>query len=216
MHRIAIDDDAVIWSARAPERAGRPLLIVMHGYGSHEGDLFGLAPHLPLEPVIASLRAPLLAPWPVDGWSWFQRREPGEPDLEDLDRSASAVIDWIDSLEVTPASIGLLGFSQGGAMVLHLMRTAPDRFAYGVNLAGFITSRQMEGDETLAERRPPVFWGRGAVDDVIPETDVAATTEWLPSHSTLTGRIYEGLGHAINEQELSDIHGFVARQLSTR
>uniref|UniRef100_UPI003F7437F0 hypothetical protein n=1 Tax=Enterococcus faecium TaxID=1352 RepID=UPI003F7437F0 len=54
-----IDDDAVLWSAAPAERAGRPLLVLLHGYGSNERDLFGLVPHLPAEFVFAALRAPL-------------------------------------------------------------------------------------------------------------------------------------------------------------
>ena len=41
-----LDADAVIWSAPERERAGRPLLVLLHGYASHEGDLFQLAPRL--------------------------------------------------------------------------------------------------------------------------------------------------------------------------
>ena len=63
-----IDTAAVLWSASGADQTDRPLLIIMHGYGSNEGDLFSLAPHLPREPVIAALRAPL----PVGaGWAWF-------------------------------------------------------------------------------------------------------------------------------------------------
>jgi phospholipase/carboxylesterase len=51
---MQIDSSAVLWSAPERERAGRPLLVLLHGYGSHEGDLFGMAPGLPLEPVIAA------------------------------------------------------------------------------------------------------------------------------------------------------------------
>ena len=65
---LPIDSGAVLWSASETDRVGRPLLLILHGYGSHEGDLFSLAPHLPLTPVLAALRAPL----PVgDGWAWF-------------------------------------------------------------------------------------------------------------------------------------------------
>ena len=56
---ISIDPAAVLWSAPESERAGRPLLVLLHGYGADERDLFSLAPHLPSEPVIAALRAPL-------------------------------------------------------------------------------------------------------------------------------------------------------------
>ncbi|GAB2517451.1 alpha/beta hydrolase [Paramicrobacterium agarici] len=208
-----INPDAVIWSASESDREGRPLLVLMHGHGSHEGDLFGLAPSLPLEPVIASLRAPHAAPWPLDGWSWFTAGTDAGPDRDEVNESADAVIAWLDSLTVSPTSVGLLGFSQGGAMVLQLMRRAPSRFAYGTVLAGFVTPGEEPGDTELAERRPPVFWGRGTADDVIHDSAILRTTDWLPGHSTLSGRIYEGLGHGINQQGVADIRGFIERQL---
>lgn len=207
-----IDADAVLWSAGAADRTDRPLLVLLHGYGSHEGDLFGLATYLPLEPVIASLRAPLPAPWPVDGNSWYPLELPGDPAPAGVTAAARAVLDWIDALEVAPTSIGLLGFSQGGSLTLQLMRLAPERFAFGVVLAGFVASGEMAGDADLAVRKPPVFWGRGTEDQVIPDAAVARTTDWLPSHSTLSGRIYEGLGHSVSEQELADIRAFLDRQ----
>jgi phospholipase/carboxylesterase len=65
---MQIDPSAIVWSAPERERRDRPLLVLLHGYGSHEGDLFSLSPGLPLSPVIASLRAPLLA---GPGNAWF-------------------------------------------------------------------------------------------------------------------------------------------------
>ena len=211
MHTI--DQDAVLWSAPEKDREDRSLLVVLHGYGSNEADLFQLAPFLPLEPVIASLRAPLVAPFPIDGWSWYPIDEPGMPDEAGLHASTAAVLDWLDTLTYTPDSIGLLGFSQGGAMAIELMRAAPDRFAYAVNLSGYAAPGAREGDAALAERRAPVFWGRGTHDDVIPSSAVAHSTEWLPEHTRLVGRVYEGLAHAISQQELADVRGFIERQL---
>ncbi|MCW4458761.1 alpha/beta hydrolase [Microbacterium sp. MPKO10] len=209
----AIDPDAVLWSASEADREGRPLLVLMHGYGSNESDLFGLAPSLPLELVIASVRAPHTAPWPIDGWSWFTAGTEKGPDSEEINDSARAVLTWLDNLTVTPPSVGLLGFSQGGAMVLQLLRNAPSRFAYGLVLSGFIAPGEEPGDADLAERKPPVFWGRGSADDVIAESAIVRTTDWLPTHSTLSGRIYEGLSHGINQQGVADIRAFIERNL---
>jgi len=204
-----IDAAAVLWSAAVADRAGRPLLLVLHGYGSHEGDLFALAPHLPLQPTIAALRAPL----PVgQGWSWFPIGVPGDPVGDAHDAAAVGILDWLDALPEQPTSIGLLGFSQGGAMTLQLMRHAPERFAFAVQLSGFIASSTHPGDERLAELRPPVFWGRGTLDPVIPEPAVARTQEWLPGHSTLTQGIYEGMGHSISQAELGEIVTFLRAQ----
>ncbi|MEG1391933.1 MAG: hypothetical protein RSC50_03405, partial [Aurantimicrobium sp.] len=69
----AIDSTAVRWSVPrekvASALAERPLLLMMHGYGSNEGDLFSLGQYMPEEFVIASLRAPLSA---GPGFAWFQ------------------------------------------------------------------------------------------------------------------------------------------------
>ncbi|GHD47062.1 esterase [Mycetocola manganoxydans] len=208
-----IDEDAVLWSASGDDREGRSLLIVLHGYGSNEADLFQLAPFLPLEPVIAALRAPLVAPFPIDGWSWYPIDQPGHPEETGLAASTAAVLSWLDSLPYTPDSVGLLGFSQGGAMSIELLRAAPERFSFAVNLSGYSAINSHPGDEALAERRPPVFWGRGTLDDVIPARAIAHTTEWLPAHSRLVGRVYEGLSHAISQQELADVRAFIERQL---
>ena len=208
-----IDPEAVLWSSGEEDREERSLLIVLHGYGSNEADLFQLAPFLPLEPVIAALRAPLVAPFPIDGWSWYPIDKPGSPDEAGLAESTAAVLDWIDALPYTPESIGLLGFSQGGAMSIELLRAAPERFSFAVNLSGYASPAPQAGDTALAERRPPVFWGRGTLDDVIPAAAVAHTTDWLPEHTRLVGRIYDGLSHAISQQELADVRGFIERQL---
>jgi phospholipase/carboxylesterase len=201
-----IDVDAVLWSAGERDRSGRPLLLILHGFGSHEGDLFSLAPHLPLEPVIASLRAPLAA---GQGWAWFPITEPGNPVAETLDAAALGVLQWLDALPEQPTSIGVLGFSQGGAMALQLMRHAPDRIAFAVQLSGFVVPGSVDGDTRLSELRPPVFWGRGTADAVIPPEAVARTQYWLPGHSTLTERIYEGMPHSVSQAELDDIVRFL-------
>lgn len=205
-----IDTDAVLWSASGADRICRPLLLILHGFGSHEGDLFSLAPHLPLEPVIASLRAPLAA---SAGWAWFPISEhAGLPDPETADAAALGVLEWLDELPEQPASIGLLGFSQGGAMVLQLLRHAPERFAFAVQLSGFVATGERVGDARLASRRPPVFWGRGTADAIIPPDAIDRTQAWLPGHSTLTERIYEGMTHSVSQAELADIVTFLREQ----
>ena len=53
----ALDSDAALWSAAPGERGDRPLLVLLHGYGADERDLFGLVPYLPPAYVVASVRA---------------------------------------------------------------------------------------------------------------------------------------------------------------
>jgi phospholipase/carboxylesterase len=211
MTAVTINSDSVLWSAPERERAGRPLLVLMHGYGSHEGDLFGLSPQLPLGPVVASVRAPTPE---GGGFAWFPYGGQGDAGarMAAADAAAVAVLEWLDTLEYT--SVGLLGFSQGGAMALQLLRHAPERFGYAVNLSGFALTGELPGDEALLANRPPVFWGRGTADTVIGDALITRTSEWLPSHSTLTERIYEDLAHSISQPELADVSAFIRAQLA--
>jgi phospholipase/carboxylesterase len=201
---VQLDESAIIWSTPERDRAGRPLIVLLHGLGSHEGDLFGLSPALPLDAVVASLRAPLRE---GPGWAWFPRAAPGAPDPGAVDEAAHAVLAWLDTLD--PGPVSLVGFSQGGALALQLLRLAPGRFAAVANLAGFLPPGLHDGDATLASTRPRVFWGRGTVDDVIPDSAIVRTREWLPSHADATVRIYEDLGHGISNEELRDLVTFL-------
>jgi phospholipase/carboxylesterase len=204
---MKLDTSAILWSAPERERADRPLLVLLHGYGSHEGDLFSMSPGLPLGPVIASVRAPLAE---SGGWAWWslQGSVPGDPSLAAVDEAADAVIEWLDTLNYT--SVSLLGFSQGGAMCLQLLRHAPERFAATVTLSGFVPGGPHPGDAELARVRPKVFWGRGTQDPIIPAAAIERTAEWLPDHADATIRIYEDLAHSISPEELREFSAYLA------
>lgn len=206
---VTIDPAAVMWSAPEHERGDRPLLLLLHGYGSHEGDLFGFAPYLPLSPVLASVRAPLVE---GPGFAWFPLS--GELTIDQLaeavDAATAALLEWIRGLGAT--NVGVLGFSQGGAMALQLMRSAPELVDFVVSLAGFVVPGEQPGDVVLRDSRPPVFWGRGTLDSIIPAHAVSRTQQWLPEHSTLVERIYEGLAHSVSEAEIRDLVAFLHQQ----
>ena len=210
----ALDSDAVLWSADAADRADRPLLVLLHGYGADERDLFALVPYLPPEYVVAAMRAPLSPPFPAPGFSWYPIEGLDGRDPQHVTDAASLVSAWVDA--VAPgAVVGLLGFSQGAAVALQAMRLRPERFAFAVNLSGYATPGALPGDAALAARRPPVFWGRGTRDDVIPPFLVEHTVTWLPEHAELSGRVYQGLTHSVSEPELDDVRIFLEKQLDS-
>lgn len=210
-----LDPSVVRWSVPPEERGGRPVLLLLHGYGSDEHDLFGLVPYLPEAFVIASLRAPLSPPWPMPGASWYPIEGLDGRDPDAVTRAAEAVLAWIRDA-VGDAPVGLLGFSQGGAVALQTLRADPDAVQFAVVLAGYAAGGELPGDAVLGERRPPVFWGRGAADDVIPTPLVDATSQWLPAHSDLRGRVYPGLTHSISQDELDDVRAFLDERLADR
>lgn len=209
----ALDPAIALWSAEPDARDGRPLLVLLHGYGADERDLFGLVPYLPAQFVVAAVRAPLAPPWPAPGYSWYPIEGLDGRSPDRTTDAAHRLLEWLDDLGPAPATVGLLGFSQGAAVAVQAMRLQPDRFAFAVNLSGYATPGDLPGDAALARRRPRVFWGRGTRDDVIPEPLVAHTVQWLPRHVELSGRVYPGLTHSVSEQELADVRAFLDRQI---
>ncbi|MFJ2504651.1 alpha/beta hydrolase [Microbacterium sp. NPDC087592] len=206
---LTIDDTATRWSTS--DRGRMPLLVLLHGYGADEHDLFGLVPYLPEGVAVASVAAPLAPPWPMPGRSWYAIEGLDGRSPEAVTVAAEAFLRWLDAAVEDAPSVALLGFSQGAAVSLQALRLAPERFSAVVALSGYVASGELPHDEALAELRPPVFWGRGTHDDVIPPELVDHTAQWLPGHSDLSGRVYTGLTHSISEEELTDVHRFLTK-----
>jgi len=198
-----IDPSTVIWSTPVGERAGKPLLVLLHGLGSHEGDLFQLSPYLPLDHVIASPRGAIAS---GAGWSWF---DVAAPRPAPLNQSADDLAEWLATVRAEAASVAVLGFSQGGVLGLQALRRHPELIDSLVLLSAIADETVDPGDPELEVLRPPIFWGRGTADTVVPSDQVLATRDWLEEHSTLTERIYEDVGHWITDAELGDVHSFL-------
>lgn len=184
------------------------VMLLLHGYGSHEQDLPGLIPALNLPLPWASLRAPLSLG--NGGAAWFEITTPGVPDPEPVVAATDAIWSWIDTHLSPETRIIPVGFSQGGLMASQLLRTRPDRVESPVILGGFVMGGEQPADEALATHKPRLFWGRGAEDQVIAAPAIARSSEWLPAHSTLSERVYPGLGHSINAEEIADVRNFLS------
>ena len=190
-----------------------PLLVLLHGYGADEHDLFGLVPYLPSGLAIASVAAPLAPPWPMLGRAWYpiEGLDGRSPDA--VTAAGEAFLAWLDAAAAEAPSIALLGFSQGAAVALQALRLDPERFGAVAALSGDAAAGELPHDDDLRERRPLVFWGRGSHDDVIPSALIDHTAQWLPDHSELSGRVYPGLTHSISEDELADVRLFLQKWL---
>ncbi len=201
---MRIDDAA---SVRLGPEDASSLLLLLHGRGADEHDLVPLAEALRLPDRVVALRGPV--PW-QGGRAWAETTA-GVDGGAGLAEAAAAVLEWLDR-EAHPATgrIRLLGFSQGGAVALQLLRAVPDRFAAAVVLSGFVPSGPGPADDALERLRPPVFWGRGAIDPVIPAEAVDRTRAWLAAHASLDERVYPMLGHGVAAAELDDVAAFLA------
>ena len=185
-----------------------PVVVFLHGYGSDERDLAGLAPYLPAGLPWVSVRAPLRHP--SINYSWYPLVDIGsESDAPGIGAATEALWEWVDDELAADAQLIPVGFSQGGLMASQLLRTHAERVAAAAILSGYVQSAPQPADALLAESPRPVFWGRGTADVVIPSHAVDATSAFLPGHSILTECVYRGLPHSVNEEELADLASFL-------
>ncbi|MFV0254063.1 MAG: alpha/beta hydrolase [Beutenbergiaceae bacterium] len=212
----SIDKSAIWWSAaradRAEALATRPLVVMLHGYGADEMDLAGLSAQLPQEFVYASVRAPL-AMGGFGGYAWFPLGLPDlNPDTAYAAAAAAALVGWLTNLrEGATTALAVLGFSQGAAMALQVMRSKPELVTAGVLLSGLMLEQPLDGDSQLAQARPPVFVGFDPMDPVIPASRNAALLAFLDQHTTASTHTY-AVGHGIGPAEVADIANFLGEQ----
>ncbi len=199
----------VLWSRPEAERGGTPLLVIFHGYGADEADLFSLAAQLPAEITVASVRAPLQA---GPGYSWFPLNNDLGYSVASVTATAVHVEKWLDSVRGEHSSVSLLGFSQGMGIATTLLRHRPADYAAVVGLSGFVVDAAGDpffDDAAVAALKPDIFWGRDQADPVIPETAIEATNTWMHGHVKLTKVLYTGIGHGINAQEIAHVGEFL-------
>jgi phospholipase/carboxylesterase len=159
--------------SRAREPAGEPegLLVLFHGRGADENDLFPLLDVLDPERRLLGVtpRGPLSLP--PGGAHWYVVPRVGYPDPDTFHASYALAADWLDGLAretgIAPDRTVLGGFSQGAVMThaLGLGRGRP-LYAALVPLSGFIP--EVEGWEAdLGRPLPPIAIGHGTYDPII-------------------------------------------------
>jgi phospholipase/carboxylesterase len=198
--------ETVVWSRPEDQRAGTPLLVMMHGYGTDESRMVRLFEHLPEGFTCAALRAPL----PIgDHYGWFLLDYFLVNDFADVISAANSVHAWVASVRQQHTSVSLLGYSQGMAMASTLLRLHPRDYLSVVGLSGFVLNNELLALTDSFDPKPPFFWGRDKADLVINEDAIAYTADWLEKNTLLTSRTYPGMGHAMSRPEMVDVSAFL-------
>ena len=192
--------------------APRPwLLVLMHGVGSNEQDLFGLAPYVPAPFHVLSLRAPYALGAGANAWFEFAVLPDGGRSINEPQEAASRALlaQTVDAaarqLGVPAARVVAGGFSQGGIMALALLLTRPDLLHGALVWHGRLLPQALghaAPAEALAGRH--LWVSHGVQDSVIPIASAHAIRDHaraLPL--ALTYREYPGV-HEIRPEELRD------------
>ena len=152
-----------------------PLLIMLHGYGSDENDLFSFATELPEELFIISLKAPYqLQPY---GNAWYAinfdavqgKWSDNEQAIESRDLIAKFIDEAIEQYPINKDNVTLLGFSQGTILSYAVALTYPEKVNNIIALSGYINKDILpENLDADNYKHLNFYCSHGSVDQVIP------------------------------------------------
>jgi len=199
-----------------------PLLLLLHGIGSNEEDLFGLAPYLDERFIVVSARAPVVMGAGAYGWFDIEFTPQGmRADVEQAKRSLELLPGFLDGLVKTYGAgdkcMYVAGFSQGAMMGLALALTRPEKIAGVVAMSGRFPSLVLEHElDQKALSGMPVLVTHGLYDPVLPIEEgrgIQKTLEALPVE--LTYREYP-MGHEVTLESLRDVSAWLSSELDVR
>lgn len=194
-------------------RDGSPVAVLLHGRGSHKGDLQILHGRLGKDVALVTPQAPHPGTqWGYGpGWAWYRYVEEDRVQKDTLDASLEALHAFLDELpEVVgyePGAIFLGGFSQGGTTSVSYAIRHPGALTGVLVFSGFLPADGIVAATDVGET--PVFWGHGTRDPNIPHRLAVRGRERLgDAGATVEARDYE-IGHWIAPDEVEDAAAWI-------
>ncbi|RTY89598.1 alpha/beta fold hydrolase [Flavobacterium sp. RSP46] len=180
-----------------------PLLLLLHGYGSNEDDLFSFATELPDEYYIVSARAPYTMQYGAYAWYAinFDADQNKFSDHDQAKVSRDLIAGFIDELiqtyPINAEKVTLIGFSQGSILSYAIALSYPEKVQKVVAMSGYLNLEIVTEDYLKNNFHTlKIFASHGTVDQVIP-------VEWARK----TPAIVENLGINITYKEYPIGHG---------
>lgn len=197
-----------------------PLLIMLHGYGSDENDLFSFSSELPEELFIISLKAPYsLEPF---GHAWYAINFDSEQNkwsnTEQAIKSRDLVTKFIDeAIEHYPVkkdNITLLGFSQGTVLSYAIALMYPEKVKNIIALSGYIDQELLPDQADVNRYKHLDFYcSHGSEDQVIP-VDWARKAQPFLNSLNIKNRYSEfPVGHGVAPQNFFELKEWLKNRL---
>ena len=195
-----------------------PLLILLHGYGSNELDLFSFADELPETLVIVSLRAPYELGH--GGYAWYDINLDSKnnkfSDLNQARKSLQKITTTIDYIKTkhntNPNNTFLLGFSQGAILSYALSFNFPNKIEHVIALSGYLNSELIPKENTQ-KIHTDYYISHGAVDQVIPVEWARKAGPFLDSKGLKNEYSEYPVGHGVAPQNFFSFKKWIENRL---
>lgn len=189
-----------------------PLIIMLHGYGSDENDLFSFASELPSKYAIISLKAPIqMQPY---GNAWYSihfdntngKFNNTEEAIASRDLVSNCIDEIIEKYPIDKNNITLLGFSQGTILSFSIALSYPEKVKRVIGLSGYIdkeliTNNYSENDFSNLK----IYSSHGSSDQVIPVEWARKTAPFLKELNIPCHYSEFPVGHGVAPQNFYDL-----------
>ncbi|MEP7037433.1 MAG: alpha/beta hydrolase [Acidobacteriota bacterium] len=204
------------------ENKKSPLLLVLHGLGADENDLFGLAPFMDERFFIVSPRAPFALAY--GGYAWFELViQPNNIgfNVKEFEQSREMILKFVDELvaehDLDAKRVYLCGFSQGAIMSLSVLLSEPEKFAGVVAMSGRAMPEMLpEQNNFDALKDFPILVTHGIYDPVLPIENGRATKEILSRLPVDLEYKEYAMAHEISQESLQDVTGWLRSKLDEK
>lgn len=199
--------------AGTPLTEARAALILVHGRGADASSIMDLGR------AVRSDGVACFAPQASDN-TWYPNRflvpiESNEPGISSGLRAIDEMLQTVLAAGLGADRVILLGFSQGACLTLEFAARHARRYGGVVGLSGALigpdgTPRDYAGGFEGA----PVFLGCSDFDAHIPESRVhEAADVFRRMGAVVDSRIYQGMGHTVNPDEVGAVRAIVREVL---
>jgi len=192
-----------------------PAIFALHGHGSNERDLIGLAPHLQDNLLWVSGRGPVdFAPGAYD---WYPVTEFGKPDPIQLEAALERIDNFISELlqayPIDPQKLFLMGFSQGSMMSMSFLLTRPQRIAGVISQSGYVPMQSgLQVDEEGVKGKS-IIMTHGYEDSSMPLEWSHQSRDFLLRYRVDVDYHNFHMDHTITTESLGAIRGWLDKRL---
>ena len=193
-----------------------PILLLLHGYGSNEDDLFSFSTELPDDYYIVSARAPFDLQYKSYAWYAinFDADENKFSDHNQARESRDLIAVFIDELMVNypidSNKITLIGFSQGAILSYAVALSYPEKIQRVVAMSGYLNMEIIKEDYLKNSfSNLKVFASHGTVDQVIPVEWGRKAKPILDNLGIETTYKEYPIGHGVSPQNFYDFKNWL-------
>ncbi|MBD3581507.1 alpha/beta hydrolase [Flavobacterium selenitireducens] len=215
-------DTSLFYLVREPEnkRDKNPLLLLLHGYGSNEEDLFSFASELPGDYYVISARAPYSLGYGLS-YAWysidFTADEKKFSDLDEARESRDIISGLIDELSakfpIDKNDVTLVGFSQGAILSYAVALSYPEKVKQVAALSGYLNPDIIAADfETKDITNLRFFSSHGSVDQVVPVEWARRSKPFLDKLGIASEYREYPVGHGVAPQNFFDFRKWLLKK----